>query len=352
VGLRPVYGHASLLDRLGASLASGRFPQATLFVGPAGVGKQRLALWVAQGLLCEEGPGAPCGNCQGCRQVLSLSHPDLHWFVPLSGLRATEPDKQVEEVKELLGEALAARRENPLWSEPDGMARHPLASVRWLQKLISLRPFQGERRAIVLGRAERLVVQDANPEAANAMLKVLEEPPAGTYLMLTARDPHALLPTIRSRLVPLRVSGVGDEAVRRFLEREFDPPLSAEELERRVVLAEGSIGRAIWAHGTSDAAARAAAEFLAAVKAGPDRWAIAALRQAPWGARGEFAEMLDALLLRLREGLVQRSGQDVSSLWRLIEAIRQVEEVRAAAQGNVNPQLGFAVLASGLGSLR
>ncbi|GIW52391.1 MAG: hypothetical protein KatS3mg081_1746 [Gemmatimonadales bacterium] len=352
MGLRPVYGHAALLDRLGATLASGRFPQATLFVGPAGVGKQRLALWVAQGLLCENGPGTPCGNCQGCRQVLSLSHPDLHWFVPLSGLKATEPDKQVEEVQELLGEVMAARRENPLWEEPDGMARHPLASVRLLQRLIALRPFQGDRRAIILGRAERLVVQEASQEAANALLKVLEEPPPGTYLILTAREPHALLPTIRSRLVPLRVLGVGDAAVRRFLERELDPPLAKEELERRVLLAEGCIGRAIWAGGISGSPAQAAAEFLAAVKGGPERWAAAALGQPPWAARGQFSEMLDALLLRLREGLVQRAGRDPESLPRLLEAIRLVEQIRADAQGNVNPQLGFAVLASGLSALR
>lgn len=352
MGLRPVYGHAALLARLKAALASGRFPQATLFVGPAGVGKQRLALWVAQGLLCDRGPGTPCGDCQGCRQVLSLSHPDLHWFVPLVGLRQTEPDKQVEEVRELLSEALAARRENPLWTEPDAMARHPLASVRLLQRLVSLRPFQGDRRVVILGRAERLVVQEASQEAANALLKVLEEPPPGTYLILTARDPHVLLPTIRSRLAPLRVPGVGDDAVRRFLEREVDPPLGKGELERRVLLAEGSIGRAIWAGGTSDSAARAAADFLTAVKGGPDRWAAAALAQVPWAARGEFTEMLDALLLKLRETLIQRSVRDSETLPRLLAAIRQVEEIRAGAQGNVNPQLGFAVLASGLAALR
>ncbi len=352
MGLRPVYGHASLLDRLGATLASGRFPQATLFVGPPGVGKQRLALWVAQGLLCDRGPGTPCGDCQGCRQVLSLSHPDLNWFVPLSGLKETDPGKQVEGVKELLSEALAARRENPLWAEPDGMARHPLASVRLLQRLVCLRPFQGDRRVIILGRAERLVVQEASQEAANALLKVLEEPPRETYLMLTARDPQALLPTIRSRLVPLRVLGVGDELVRRFLEREMDPPLGKRELERRVLLAEGSIGRAIWMDKSSDSASRAAEEFLAAVKAGPDRWAAAALGQAPWAARGAFSEMLNALLLRLRESMIQRSARDPQSLFRLLEAIRQVEEIRALAQGNLNPQLGLAVLAARLGALR
>lgn len=350
--LHPVYGHVALLERLGWALSSGRFPPATLFAGPAGVGKQRLALWVAQGLLCDRGPGVPCGSCQACRQVLSLSHPDLHWFVPLSGLKATEPEKQLEEVKELLAEALAARRENPLWGEPDGMARHPLASIRLVQKLVSLRPFQGERRVVIFGRAERLVVQEASPEAANALLKLLEEPPAGTYLILTAREPQALLPTIRSRLVPVRVGGAGDEAVRRFLQQELDPPLAGKELEERVVLAAGSIGRALWAEGSPAGDVRAADRFLGAVKAGPDRWSALALAQPPWEARGEFTALLDSLLVRLREAVEQRSRRDSQGLSRLVEAVRLVEEVRAGAQGNVNPQLGLAVLALGLAQLR
>src|SRR5437867_13293372 len=80
----PLYGHEGIRDRLAGAIASGRLPQALLFEGPPGAGKQRLALWLAQLLVCDAGATAadggkgkePCGRCQHCRLVLTLSHPD------------------------------------------------------------------------------------------------------------------------------------------------------------------------------------------------------------------------------------------------------------------------------------
>ncbi len=143
VGLPPLYGHEPLVSRLAGAVASARFPQATLFVGPPGVGKQRVALWAAQALLCEAEESRPCGECLACRQVLGLSHPDLHWFVPILRPKVTDPNKQVDEAASLLAEAMAARRENPLYGPPEPMASHPLASIRLLQRRVALKPFQG-----------------------------------------------------------------------------------------------------------------------------------------------------------------------------------------------------------------
>lgn len=349
--LRPLYGHEPLLSRLEGALASGRFPQATLMVGPAGVGKQRLALWVAQGLLCDSGPGQPCGSCASCKQVLGLNHPDLHWFIPVVRPKTGDQEKQVEEVEELLAEAVAERRANPLYGPPDPMASHPLASIRLLQRRVSLRPFQGARKVVLLGNAERLVVQEASQEAANALLKVLEEPPPDTFLILTAREAQALLPTIRSRLVPVRVGGIGDAAVRRFLSQELSAAPTGEALEQRAVLAEGSAGRAMAAGEAGQTADRAAERLLAAVKGGASRWAAAALAQPPWAARGDFTAGLDAIALRLREAARRDAGERPERVSRWVAAIRLVERTRDDAQGNVNPQLALAVLARDLEAL-
>lgn len=360
VTLRPVYGHEQLLWRLSKAIAAGRFPQACLLVGRPGVGKQRVALWAAQALLCDRsdaGDGTPCGVCQSCRQVDGLAHPDLHWFVPITRPKATDPDQQVEEAQTLLAEAVAERRASPRWGPPAGMSGYPLAAIRLLQRALVLRPFQGGRRVVILGDAERLVVQEASQEAANALLKSLEEPPAGTYLILTAAEPQALLPTIRSRLVPVRVGGVGDEAVKRYLTMEVEPKPPPAELEGRAQAAQGSIGQALWARDSSGNAERAAGRLAAAVKGGASRWAQAALAQPPWAARGDFTAMLDALLLQLRSGLAERasggSGEDrhATALRRGIAAVRRVEDARAAAQGNLNPQLALAALASDLEAL-
>jgi len=347
MSLRPIYGHEATLHRLAGAIASSRFPQAALFVGAPGVGKQRLALWVAQGLLCEAGPGAPCAICHSCHQVLQLQHPDLHWFVPIPRPKASDQEKQVAEADELLGEVMAERRKQPFYQRPEPMHSHALASIRLLQRKVALTPFQGSKKVVVVGDAERLVVQQASQEAANALLKVLEEPPNDTVLILTTSEVQALLPTIRSRLVPLRVGRVGDGAVREFVLQEIDPALDGAALEARTLLAEGSIGRALWESEAGETAERAAADLLRRIEQGAAGWSRAALGQAPWSARGDFSAMLDALAVRLRDRLVQRSRSG-ANLDGVLAALRRVEEIRAEAQGNANPQLALAVLGSEL----
>jgi DNA polymerase-3 subunit delta' len=345
--LPPVFGHQALLGRLGAAIASGRFPQAALLVGPQGAGKQRVALWAAQALLCERAGGAPCGGCLDCRQAVELTHPDLHWFVPIPRPKATDPAKQMDEARESLGSVMAERRKSPWYRPPDGPASHSLASVRVLHRIVALTPFRGRRKVVILGDAERLVVQDASPEAANALLKALEEPPADTTIMLTAAEPQALLPTIRSRVVPIRVGPVGDDVVRRFLTEALTPAPAGAALERRVGAAAGLIGRALWAgDGGGEVGAVRAQALLAAVRRGGAAWAEAALGQPPWGARGDFAATLDGLAGTLRDAL--RSEADAGNrdaALRRLAALRLVDEARDGVGTNPNPQLVLAVLA-------
>lgn len=348
--LRPIYGHEDLRNRLGGTLASGRFPQVTLFVGPRGVGKQRLALWVAQGLLCAEGPGTPCDTCDPCRRVAALTHPDLHWFVPIMRPKSSDPAKQLEEARELLGEVMAERRQEPLWGSPERMASHALASVRLFRQVMAKTPFSGARKVAILGDADRLIVQEASQEAANALLKVLEEPAADTTIILTTADPEALLPTIRSRAVPLRVGRVADESVRAFLQHEVKPRPDRRAMERRILLAEGCPGRALLER---DGAAvdQVARDLLAAVSRGPEDWSRLALGQAPWSARGEFTGMLDALLIELRDRTRRATEAGGGDVRPLLKAIRLVDEKRTEAHGNANPQLALAVLAADLAQI-
>ncbi len=345
--LPPVFGHEALLDRLEAAIASGRFPQVVMLAGPAGVGKQRIALRVAQALLCSVAQAGPCGGCEDCRLAQGLAHPDLHWFVPVPRPKAQDSAKQVEEVRELLGEAVAERRSQPLYQRPDGTHGHWLASVRLLQRVASLTPFRARRKIILLGDAERLVVQEASQEAANALLKVLEEPPADTVMLLTVAEPQALLPTIRSRVVPIRVGRVTDAAVRDFLTSVPEPHLDTATVNRRVALANGVIGRVVW--GDDQATAKAeeeAGRFLASVDQGAGAWAERALAQTPWAARGAYADMLDQLAVQLGRNLADDSrGGNVPRARARAAQLRAVESARAEVRGNVNPQLTLAALA-------
>jgi DNA polymerase-3 subunit delta' len=343
--LSPIYGHETLRRRLGRAAAEARLPQALLLTGPEGVGKQRLALWLAQTLLCADRAAEPCGRCTECRLVLELAHPDLHWFVPIPRLKAGDTARQVEEARGGLADVLAERRETGRWEPPDGTSGHWLASVRALQRVVAVTPFRSRWKVVVLGDAERLVVQEANLEAANALLKVLEEPPADTVLLLTASEPQAVLPTIRSRTVPVRVVRVADAAMRQFLTREAGAELRGTELARRVVEADGRPGRVQRTPADAAAAARARALLDAAVE-GPRAWASLALGQPPWGARGGFADTLDALALALRDRLSDAAAAgNAAALGRTLEALAGVDAVRAAVGVNVNPQLALAELA-------
>jgi DNA polymerase-3 subunit delta' len=342
--LLPVYGHESTLGALASSIAAGRFPQAVLLSGPSGAGKQRVALWLAQALLCSERTGRPCERCADCKLAANLAHPDLHWFLPIARPKAGDAAKQVEEARELLAEAVTERRSTGRWSPSDGTTGHWQASVRLLQRIAALTPFRDRGKVLVLGDAERLVVQDANLEAANALLKVLEEPPADTTVILTAAEPQALLPTIRSRVVPIRIGRVPDEVVRRFATAELDPAPRGAALERLVAAADGRIGLLIGTEGRTDLAERAR-DLLEAAAAGPVRWAEAALRQPPWGARGDFAGMLDALAVELQARLATAAASgDLTRLRRTLAALARVETVREAVGTNANPQLALAEL--------
>jgi DNA polymerase III subunit delta' len=340
----PLYGHEGIRDRLVGAIASGRLPQALLFDGPRGVGKQRLALWLAQTLVCEvrSGAGAACGECQQCRLVLTLSHPDVHWFVPLElGKRGADADRQVELTAEALAEEMAARRAQPLYEPPTGLAIHGIASVRLLLRRLALRPALGPRKVFVIGDAERLAPQVGTDVAANALLKALEEPPADTVLVLTAAAPESLLPTILSRVVRVRVARLADSIVASFVQRELGVS-GQRDVAQRVAAADGCPGKLLAGRdgsGDEDVASR----FLTAVGGGPVRHYAAALGQQPFQARGGFTAMLDGLLDQLREQA--RSSGDTH---RVVAAISRVLETRSLAQGNVNPQLATAVLAGDL----
>jgi DNA polymerase-3 subunit delta' len=357
--LPPMIGHTEARRRLSQAVRTGRLPQVLLVTGPTGVGKQRLALWLAQLVLCEHPDQEPCGHCRSCRLVAGLAHADLHWFVPILRPKAADPGKQVEEAAEALAAVMEERRANPLYPPPDGMAGHPIAVVRLLQQRAALTSVEGGRRVFIIGEAERLVPQESSQEAANALLKLLEEPPPGSLFVLTTVDARRLLPTMRSRAVPVRLNRLSDPEVAGFLRQELDPSLSAREVTDRVALGAGSIGQALRAGEESDRAYRAAGQLLEAILEGPGPTFERALKQTPWSARGEFTAMLDALADTLgeaaRESLGQAARRPVpSALQRrsdpapLLRAMDRVAEAREAAWGNVNPQILLAVLGQDL----
>lgn len=350
--IAPLTGHAGQRERLAEALRADRLPKLLLFIGPEGVGKERLGLWLGQRLVCATPePVEPCGSCAPCRQALELSHPDLHWFVPVPRPKAGESDKQQEEVAEALGKVMEERRKSPLWGPAEGLAGHFMATSQLLLRRSALTPAAGSRKFFLIGEAERLIPQESSPEAANALLKLFEEPPADTWIVLTCADPSRVLGTIRSRAVTVRVPPIDDHEVREFLRAHAG--LGGRELEERVTAAHGSIGAALGEDKAKAGARRAADEVLAAVAAGPTGRLERAMRQGTFAARGDFTLLLDALALRLEGALRHAHGAsgglrlgtfEGASAGALMAMLEKVQGARAAAQGNVNPQLLLAVL--------
>jgi DNA polymerase-3 subunit delta' len=337
-----VYGHEALRKRLSASLAAGTLPGSMLFHGPRGVGKQRLALWLAQALLCsEENP--PCGACQSCRYARDLTHPDLHWVFPRPRLK--DADASPEEVRADYAEAIAERaKTHGLYAAPSGSEGIFVSTVRALVQDAAMSPAISKRKVFIVGDAERMIAQEGNEFAANAFLKLLEEPPANSTIILTSSEPGALLPTIRSRVVSVRVTPIAESEVRAFVDdpsvKEFLDELDKSSSAERARKAEGAPGKLL--EGDDGARAILAARRIldAALAARSATKYATALAQGAANARGSYSDTLDALVTllgeRMRESLHREDAAGAADASRAVDAALRAKQL---ASGNVSPQL-------------
>lgn len=351
----PLFGHEALRRRLADNTARGALPASILIEGRRGIGKQRLAIWLAQLLLCTGEGERPCGKCANCRYSMELVHPDLRWFFPQP--RQTGADPAVQDILDDQAEAVRARvAASGLYAPPSGSDAIFVATVRALVQFAAYSPSIASRKVIVVGDAERMVPQEGADQAANAFLKLLEEPPADTTIILTSSEPRSLLPTIRSRVVSVRVAPLPNTVVASFLKNdavnsalaELDLPSSQQD---RIALAAGAPGTLLGV--TASGAAMATARAILAAASGPRADRIrAALTLSPAGARGGYSEVLDALTVALHDRVREASTSgDVTSSERASRAMDLVEGAKMRASGNVNPQLVTSALIRAMSEL-
>jgi DNA polymerase-3 subunit delta' len=312
------------------------------------VGKQRVALWLGQLLLCTNADERPCGQCQSCRYAATGANPDLRWFFPRP--RLGDADASPSDVLDDYADAIAERvKGGGLYAPPGGTEAIYVATVRAIIHLAGFTPTLGARKVFVIGDAERMVPQEGADAAANAFLKLLEEPPANTTLILTSSEPGALLPTIRSRVVAIRVPPLADADVRQFLgdatvRAALDEAGVTSGIEERVRLAAGAPG-ALFAASAEGEAFAAAKSLLAAARGDRAEQMRAAFTLGGSRARGFFSDVLEALTVllhqRARESAV--SGDERRAIG-ASRAIDVVEEAKLRAAGNITPQLLGAAL--------
>lgn len=341
--LLPLHGHAALRARFDDAIRRNALPGSLLLHGPAGVGKQRLALWLGQRLLCTGAEPRPCGRCEHCRFALAGTHPDIHWYFPRPRLK--DGDASPAKIEADMREALDDRLRTGAYGRPAPEEGIYVATIRAIVNSAAFAPAIGARKVYVLGEAERMVIREDAEEAAGAFLKLLEEPPARATIVLTTSEPGALIPTIRSRLVAVRVPPLASKDVHAVLAEpamreaiaSAGGPAAAAEQHR---LAAGAPGALLAGAEWGEALARARRLLDAASEHDRKAQAKTALMQGSNKARGAFSTALDALTAllheRVRAATERGNPHGASSAAR---AIDHVERAKERATGNVNPQL-------------
>ena len=269
---RSIVGHRRLVALLSSAAARGTVPPSLLLAGPAGVGKRRVGMALAETLNClspvstPEIPHDACGECAACRRIARGTHPDV------------------------------------IVVEPGEMGSIKIEPIRDVIDQAQYRPFEGRRRVVLIDDADSLM-----PAAQNALLKTLEEPPSASVFVLVSAMPDALLPTVLSRCPRLRFGPLTPGEIADALKRDH----GYKEAEARAVAAdaEGSLGRALDAESADLADARAAAQRLlerTATVADPVKRIdsvrdLVGKKGSPAGERDQLAVCLRALSSLLRD---------------------------------------------------
>ena len=207
-----VLGQTQALAILNRAVESGRLANAYLFYGPESIGKKRTGFELARTLNCDNsGPLQSCGACSACRRIEQGLHPDVFFLEPQTGPNSREPWIKIDEIREL-------------------------------QKKLGFLPYEGRSKVVLIDGADRI-----NPQAANAFLKTLEEPPTDTVIILITSNPQQLLPTVASRCQGIRFHHLPDPVLEQILRRksEEDENINPDEIPLRISRAGGSVLNAL-----------------------------------------------------------------------------------------------------------
>ena len=302
MALQRLLGNTRLQDNLAAAAAKNRFSHFYLISGPKGSGKHTLARYLAATLMCGE-ETKPCGSCSACRKIAANTHPDF--------ITVDDPEHKNVAVKR----------------------------IRDARESMIIRPNEGNRKIYQFP-------QPMGIEGQNALLKILDEPPAYGVFILLSENPESLLPTVRSRCTELKLGAVDARELRPFLAAKF-PDASQEDLEGAIYRSHGYPGQAIDLLSGKE---QQPPEVEAFVQSFASRDALALTQLLvpleKW-KRDQILPLFDAWKEALQEGLACRSGRKASSqAARLLAAARSPKDLLGAitclqkaieyTQGNVS----------------
>jgi DNA polymerase-3 subunit delta' len=310
-----VLGQKKVKDLLARVLARDRVDKAYLFYGPEGVGKDAMAIELAKALNCTASV-RPCQTCSSCRQISRLQHPDVVFIF-------AAPKDLKEKKEEDYIQHLRRKSEQPyLNSAFTSTASILIDQIRELKHVASLTHHQARYLVFILSQADRMT-----QEAANSLLKLLEEPPARSVFILTSSRLDRLLPTITSRCQLVQFVPLDQEEIRQYLEKQGVAASRSRVISR---LAMGSLGKALEiAEEDFETLRDRALEILHMARKASLIEQIAAVSEWTQGReRGYFKELFHMILLWLRDANVfsQANGNGVAES--LLYNADSIEKVR------------------------
>ncbi len=363
MGFKEFSGNTKIVEALRGAFRSGRVPHALLFTGPKGVGKYTLARMFAQAANCEKLQDDFCGECATCLAIAPMAN--------------TQPliEQGLAERGESADAATVERVPLILQSHPDVWALVPdpvrlktpvvrpvlrIGQLRAVQRAAYFQPM-GRRRVFILDNAETM-----RWDVASVFLKILEEPPGNSTLILTATSPFALLPTIVSRCMQFHLAPLPQEEVESVLRAHSDR--KPAEIKLAAQLSEGSPGVAMEMN-VDDVVDRRKTAFRILEHAArgqgfsqlfADTAALGKDRESSfeemvgifYGLLSDLLELTSGMkspLLRNPNMGKELGGlaKSVDSSW-VFRAISAIDEVALGARRNLNRQLGLDAMAASL----
>ena len=309
-----VVGQEKVKSLLISALRNRRVGKAYLFYGPEGSGKDAMALEFAKALNCRSEEARPCQVCPPCRQIGSLNYPDLRFV-----FAAPKNFKEADHIKHVQQCAANPYRDTAV----SATATISIDRIRELKHVASLKRHQRGYQVFLISQADRMT-----PEAANSLLKLLEEPPQGLVLILTTSRLERLLPTIISRCQVIQFAPLHPDEVRRALQRLQVPEGQAEIAAR---LAMGSFRKAREILGKDfDALREQAFELLRTARKEDEIRQLELIETVVAGKdRGKVKELFQLVLLWLRDAQIYLAADQAADIEKYCYNADQMEKIRS-----------------------